>query len=106
MALCADYGIAHSVFMSWDRDDRDKALWWEIHRRDRCPECGTRLDEWDPGKGGHDHAYTAELRKCWGCNTTAAAKARITEEMGAGVHVALVANPEAGCEQCRTSASP
>jgi len=90
MAVCAAYGIRHSEFAGWSRDDRDKALWWEIHRRDTCPNCGTRADEWDPQLGGDDFAYRGELRKCWGCETKASAEKKITKDMGAGVTAVLV----------------
>lgn len=92
--MCAAYGMPHSRFASWGRDDRDKAVWWEIHRRETCPSCGTRPDEWDPAKGGHDFAYVAELHQCHGCKTTAAAEKAITESMGAGVHARLLPNPK------------
>ncbi len=95
MAVCAAYGIRHSEFAHWDRDDRDKAVWWEIHRRESCPDCGTRPDEWDPELGGHDYAYVAELSRCHGCVARSAAEKGITDEMGAGIHPVLVRNPEA-----------
>lgn len=100
MAVCAAYGISHSHFLGgparWTSDDRDKALWWEIHRRDTCPDCGTRAEEWDPAKGGHEHAYLGELRKCWGCQARANAEKGITDDLGVGVHVILTRNPDAG----------
>lgn len=96
MAVCAAYRIRHSEFLSWPDDDRDKALWWEIHQRQTCPECGTRPVEWDPDQGGHDYAYLAELHQCWGCSTRAHAQQGITDDMGQGVGVVLVRNPAAG----------
>lgn len=92
MAVCMKLGIRHSEFMSWDRDDRDKALWFHIHELETCPDCGTRPDEWDPDKGGSDTAYRAELHKCWGCNERALAEKKVTEAMGAGVRPVLVAD--------------
>ncbi|MDN5853522.1 MAG: hypothetical protein L0K86_11885 [Actinomycetia bacterium] len=77
------------------RTDRDKAVWFEVHERERCPSCGTRADEWDPAKGGHDDAYVWELRKCWGCHTKAEGEKRIKDSHGAGVTVALTRNPDA-----------
>lgn len=59
------------MFLGWDVDDRDKALWWMIHNRERCPNCGTRPDEWDEARGGDLHAYTAEPHFCRGCEITA-----------------------------------
>ena len=78
----------------WTPDDRDKALWWEIHRREQCSECGTRADEWDPYRGGHDLAYRTELRKCWGCAARAAAQKVVKEDDSSSVRVVLVRNPE------------
>ncbi|MGE3811319.1 MAG: hypothetical protein AB7I24_07205 [Candidatus Nanopelagicales bacterium] len=76
----------------WTDEDREKAIWWSIHERERCPECGTRPDEWDPAKGGHDHAYSYELLKCWGCEEKAKGEKKITDRMGVGVSVRLVRN--------------
>lgn len=95
MAVCASYGIPHSTFTGWDRDDRDKALWWEIHRRTACPQCGTRPDEWNPAEGGHDHAYIAEARQCWGCAEKAPMEKKMADAAQPGQWVALVKNPEA-----------
>jgi hypothetical protein len=99
MAYCGPRGIPHSHFLGgppvWTREDRDKALWWHIHELGRCPECGTRYDEWDPTKGGHDHAYVHELRKCWGCVEKAKGEDKVTDKMGPGVSVSLTRNPEA-----------
>lgn len=64
-------GIPHSVFLGWDIDDRNKAIWWTIHQRQRCPNCGTRPDEWDEGQGGDLNAYTAEPHACRGCQVMA-----------------------------------
>jgi hypothetical protein len=64
-------GIPHSVFLAWDADDRDKALWWLIHQRGTCPTCGTRPEEWDEDQGGDLHAYVAEPHQCRGCEVLA-----------------------------------
>jgi hypothetical protein len=99
MDYCGAHGIPHSRFLAWDRDDRDKAIVWMIRDRQRCPQCGTRPDEWDRDKGGHDFAYNAELHRCWGCRTKAVAsrqpswKAHLERDDGA--HVILTRNPEA-----------
>ena len=67
-----------------------------MHQRGQCSGCGTRADEWDPELGGHDLAYLAELRKCWGCFHKNAAEQRVKDEdQQRGVHVVLVRNPEA-----------
>lgn len=62
------------MFLGWSRHDRDAALWWLIHDRQRCPSCGTRPDEWDPAKGGDLHAYAASAVHCRGCQVLAPAQ--------------------------------
>lgn len=74
MAVCAAYGIPHSTFAGWDRDDRDKALWWHIHRVETCQSCGTRPEEWDPDRGGDPDAYVATATHCRGCEVRARAE--------------------------------
>lgn len=96
------FGVSHSHFLGgpsgWTALDRDKAVWYEIYERERCPSCGTRPDEWDPDKGGHDHAYVGELHKCWGCHETAkiekSAESKI-KQAGPGTTVRLTRNPRA-----------
>lgn len=67
MAVCAEYRIPHSEFLGWDEADRDKAIWWYVRTKETCSGCGTRRDEWNPDKGGHEHAYVATARRCHGC---------------------------------------
>jgi len=43
---------------------------WMRERILRCPDCGTRLDEWDPKKGGDRHAYIPQIFTCPGCAQT------------------------------------
>jgi hypothetical protein len=38
-----------------------------VEKRISCHNCGTRLEEWDPKKGGHLQAYVAEAYFCPGC---------------------------------------
>lgn len=38
-----------------------------MRKRQTCPGCGTRPDEWDPQEGGGLDAYTAEAHLCHGC---------------------------------------
>lgn len=64
-------GIPHSVFLGWDIDDRNKALWWMIHERQRCSNCGTRAEEWDEAQGGDLHAYASQPHHCRGCQVMA-----------------------------------
>jgi hypothetical protein len=73
-------GIPHSVFLGrivgpgepqFLAADRDKALWWTVHERQRHGPCGTRPDEWDPEQGGDLHAYEAVPVHCRGCEVAA-----------------------------------
>lgn len=90
MAVCAAYGIPHSMFLSWRPTDRDKAVWWHIRQQEACPSCGTRPDEWDPERGGHRHAYIARKKRCYGCEQKQQVEASIDpEKEGRGVHVVL-----------------
>lgn len=77
MAYCGPKGIPHSVFLGWDKEDRDRALWWHIRHAETCPNCGTRAEEWDPERGGDFHAYGADFAACRGCEV----KARGQDEM-------------------------
>lgn len=63
MAYCGPRGIPHSLFASWERADRDKALWWHIRQAQTCPSCGTHPDDWadDPW------AFEAAPTHCRGC---------------------------------------
>lgn len=78
MAYCAPRGIPHSVFLgravglgepAWLDADRDKAIWWLIHQRLTCSNCGTRAEEWQDD----DHAYVPEAHFCRGCEVKARA---------------------------------
>jgi hypothetical protein len=96
MNYCGPQGLPHSRFLTWDKDDRDKAIVWAMLRAHACGQCGTRPDEWDPALGGHDEAYVAELHQCWGCHTKAEAEKKAGQKTEKpGVHVVLVRNPEA-----------
>lgn len=77
MAVCAEYRIPHSTFLAWDDDDRDKAIWHLRRKKEACGECGTRPDEWNEAKGGHRHAYVAEIRNCRGCEVRKAGEAAL-----------------------------
>jgi hypothetical protein len=77
MEYCGPRGIPHSMFLGretgpqWTDDDREKALWWLIHDREKCPNCGTRPDEFDPEEGGDPHAYEWHSSHCRGCEIRA-----------------------------------
>jgi hypothetical protein len=64
MYLCAEvYRIPHTEFLRWDEGDRQKAIAWEIRRRQTCPSCGTRNEEWEDGK----RPYVPTKHTCIGC---------------------------------------
>lgn len=65
--MCETYRIPHSEFLSWDADDRHKAVMHQIRKAERCPGCGVHPDELDPRKGGHPAAFTFELHTCEAC---------------------------------------
>lgn len=91
MAVCAHYRIPHSTFLGWSHDDRSKALWWHVRERDRCGQCGTRSAEWDEQRGGDRNAYTPHLRRCRGCELTAAEQDKTKgKPVGRGVYVTLI----------------
>ena len=92
--VCAAYGIPHSEFLSWSEEDRDKAIWHWVWKRQECGTCGTRPDEWDESRGGHRHAYAAEPRRCRGCEVREAAQEAVTAEDGRGVYITLIRNEE------------
>ena len=90
--VAAEYRIPHSVFLSWDADDRDKAIWHFVRRQERCPDCGTREAEWDPKQGGRIDAYQARDRVCRGCAELARGHAWMTEgpvKPPRGMHIYL-----------------
>lgn len=95
MAVAAGYRVRHSEFLSWDRDDRDKAIWWHLRTQATCPGCGTRAEEWDEARGGHRDAFVAELSRCRGCELRGRAEASVGKDDGRGIRVILTPNPKA-----------
>lgn len=96
MAYCGPRGIAWDEFLAWSKTSRDAAIVWQLRHQQACGSCGTHPDAWDPARGGHDHAYVAEVRSCRGCETVASAQKQIPKELvEIGAHIALVHNPEA-----------
>jgi hypothetical protein len=90
LEVCRHYRLPHSQFLGWSDDDRAKAIWSHVRARQTCARCGTRDEEWDPQRGGHRRAYTAEAHVCRGCEAVEARSAGLTDEdRTGGVHVAL-----------------
>ncbi len=70
----------------WLQSDRNKVLAVEIEKRERCPICRVRYDDWD-----HDpQAYVAEEFRCKGCETLDWAKDSWKEEQPKGLYFQLV----------------
>ncbi|GAA5048161.1 hypothetical protein HNP84_000231 [Thermocatellispora tengchongensis] len=90
--MAARYRIPHSVFLSWDADDRDKAIWQHVRERQTCGGCGTRRAEWDPAQGGRADAYTPKAEQCPGCARIEVLSKGLPE--GAGHRIVLVPNVE------------
>lgn len=63
MELCSSYGIPHSEFLSWQGEDRAKALAFVMERSLRCQVCGTAPWEWEEDR----NAYTPVEHLCMGC---------------------------------------
>jgi hypothetical protein len=40
---------------------------WVIEQALKCADCGTKLEEWDPKRGGHRQAYAVKEFICPGC---------------------------------------
>jgi hypothetical protein len=72
MEICDRYAIPHSQFLGewppvWSELDREKVLALDRLRKETCPDCGTRIEEWDPECGGDHFAYIAEPFRDPGC---------------------------------------
>lgn len=63
MSVCSQFGISHSSFLTWEPEDRAKALAFEIAKNERCTLCGTAPWEWEEDK----FAYEAADHFCQGC---------------------------------------
>jgi hypothetical protein len=91
LAYVVPLGIPHSVFLSWEPLDQDKALAWQREQKKICPGCGTRPEQWDRDKT----AFVGDIRHCWGCDTLDLERdnVRAMQEEGAvtrGLSVGLV----------------
>lgn len=84
MGYCGPRGIPHWHFLGgpnvWTQHDRDAALWWLVHERERCGSCGTRPREWDPKQGGDLRAYEPKTEDCRGCAALARGEADLEHE--------------------------
>lgn len=92
LAVCAEFHLPHSEFLAWGTSDRDKAIWWYLRKRQTCPGCGTRPDEWNPDVGGSWHAYRFEAVQCEGCLKRHRAEEALEKSKAPGMHVVGVRN--------------
>lgn len=86
MSVCRRYGISHSYFLGgsrrWTQEDRDKAIAYERHLLERCPNCGTFYEDWrDPEtkKWLEEPRYQPVAKRCPGCEVLGEARDEIPE---------------------------
>lgn len=94
LEICYDYKIFHSDYLRRSADDRDKAIWTHIGKREICPYCGTSDKEWDEEQGGHRRAYVPRIHECEGCIVRERTQSAPELKEGRGRRVILVRNPE------------
>jgi hypothetical protein len=93
MYLCAEvYHIPHTEFLSWSEGDQQKALAWEIRRRQTCPSCLTREDEWLGG----GRPYTPKKITCIGCRELSKANKSISDKVRDWTRAILVRGDNGG----------
>ena len=63
LQFCDEAGIPHSQFLSWEPEDRAKALSFMIAKAEKCALCGTAPWEWEENR----RAYTPVEHMCPGC---------------------------------------
>jgi hypothetical protein len=95
LELCEKYRIPHSQLLGgdgrWTALDRAKALAWAEWQRAVCPECHTRLEEWDQGRGGDPHAYVTDTLRCPGCELIEQERDHVPgDRSGYGVKIQLL----------------
>lgn len=96
MEVCAKWGISPSHFHGgpnrWTKADRDKAIMWLIHDRERCGECGTHREKWFHADGKtriSPPPFVAKKTRCPGCEAKQRAEASIRKDEGRGVQVQM-----------------
>lgn len=55
--------LPHSVFLSWDEADQDKALAYTREQATVCTGCGTRAADWERDR----FAFVGQSHQCPGC---------------------------------------
>lgn len=94
MAICWEFRITHSEFLSWDENDRAKTVAYFMEKNERCQLCGTAPWEWDPKQGGNRFAYEAVGELCQGCLHRAVANEQIGQSPGVNVILKPTNTPE------------
>jgi hypothetical protein len=95
LELCEQFRIPHSQFLGgdgrWSDLDRAKAIAWAQWQRSVCPDCRTRLQEWDREHGGDPHAYVTDTLRCPGCELIEQERDHVpTDRSGYGVKIQLL----------------
>lgn len=82
MEYCAEHAIPHSKFLSWEQEDIDKVLAWQLYSRSKCPRCGSFPDEWVDSEGREvtPPPMYAHTRRCFGCATLGLIEDRLRKE--------------------------
>ena len=83
---CVPLGIPHSVFLSWEEDDQDKALAYQREMAKVCSGCGTRQVEWDEDPD----AYIGWVRRCEGCSRLNRERLNLGDEHDPSAHIGLL----------------
>ncbi|MFJ5734742.1 MULTISPECIES: hypothetical protein [Streptomyces] len=64
---------------------------WAEWQRSVCPECRTRLEEWDRTRGGDPHAYVTDTLRCPGCELIEQERDHVPQDRsGYGVKIQLL----------------
>lgn len=106
LALCHEWGIPHSRFLSWPELDQDKALAYHAYAESVCKGCGTRTAEWEPGQGGDRNAYVASTLTCPGCQVRGDLERQLRDAdiEVSGRYVVLIPRAEADRRQAERAA--
>lgn len=69
--FCYAHGIPYEHFLGgkdrWTEYSRDIVTMRAMEDLERCSQCGTREEEWNPKQGGDIHAYYPRTTLCLGC---------------------------------------
>lgn len=88
LAYCVPLGLPHEEFLEWPEDSQDKALAYMRMKRSTCPDCGTRMEEWEEDR----FAYVSDSWQCPGCELLTMEDSNVPDD-AKGVHKRLVPNP-------------